>query len=140
MTKLLSERTELVTNPDGTKRRSPRIGRTNLYVSVTSSVGPNPVDIIEWLLAKYTTLTPDATSFNHVRTRLTNYPANFALVERKNVMELVADIAVQSRCVVYVRNDEVYLKYFSEEPTSVATITASDILANTLQDHLEQHG
>jgi hypothetical protein len=133
MTKPLSERTELVTNPDGTKRTVSSNWSDNLYVSVTSTVGPNAVDIIEWLLAKYTSLTPDATSFAYVKDRLTNYPCNFALIERKNVMQLIADIAIQSRCVVYVRDDTMYLKYFSEEPTSAATIAESDILANTLQ-------
>jgi hypothetical protein len=48
-------------------------------------------------------------------------------------MTLIEEIAAQSRCVVYVRDDKMYLKYFSEEPTSVATIVESDILANSLQ-------
>jgi len=133
MTKPLSQRTEIITNPDGTKRRVDSKWSDDLYVTLTSSVGPNPADIIQWLVEKYTDLTVDSASFAHVKGRLTNYPAAFALTARKNVMELVADIATQSRCVVYVRNDVVYLKYASEEPTSAATITASDVLANTLK-------
>jgi len=133
MTKPLSERTEVVTNPDGTKRSVSSNWSDELYVSVTSSVGPNPVNIIVYLLEKYTALTHDTASFNHVRNKLQKYPCNFALVERKNVMQLIADIATQSRCVVYVRDNTVYLKYFSEEPGSVVTIAESDILANTLK-------
>lgn len=133
MTKPLSQRTEIVTNPDGTKRRMDSKWSDDLYVTLTSSVGPNPVDIISWLIQKYTSLGIDTASFDHVRTRLTNYPAAIALLERKNVMELVADITAQSRCVVYVRNDVVYLKYASEEPASAATIIVSDVLANSLK-------
>jgi hypothetical protein len=133
MTKPLSQQSEMVTNPDGTKRLVASKWTDDLYVTVTSSVGPNPVDIIAWLIGKYTSLSIDSISFAHVWTCLANYPVGFALLARKNVMDLVADIAVQSRCVVYVRNDVVYLKYFSEEPTSAGTITASDVLANSLQ-------
>jgi hypothetical protein len=133
MAKPLSQRSEVVTNPDGTKHVEPSKWSDDLYVTVTSSVGPNPVDIITWLIGKYTSLSIDSASFAHVRTMLTKYPANFALLARKNVMELIADIAVQSRCVVYVRNDVVYLKYFSEEPDSLATIAVGDVLVNTLR-------
>ena len=136
MTKPLSQRSEMVTNPDGTKRLVNSKWTDDLYVTVSSSVGPNPVDIIAWLIGKYTSLSVDdgpGSSFDQVRTYLTNYPVGFALLERKNVMELVADIAMQSRCVVYVRNDVVYLKYFSVEPDAPETITISDVLANSLQ-------
>jgi hypothetical protein len=133
MTKLLSERNEIVTNKDGTKRTASSNWSDDLYVSVTSTVGPNPVDIIEWLVGKYTALDIDATSFAHVKSRLTNYPSNFALMSRMNVMQLIADIAIQSRCVLYVRDNTLFLKYFSEEPALDATITESDVVANTLQ-------
>lgn len=133
MPKPLSQRSEMVTYPDGTTRLEPSKWSDDIYVTLTSSVGPNPVDIIAWLLAKYTSYTADAASFASVKARLTNYPCQFALLERKNVMELVGDIALQSRCAVVVRNDVVYMKYLSEEPTSVATVTESAVLANSLK-------
>ncbi len=102
-----------------------------LYVSFTSDVGPNPVDTIEWLLDKYTSLTYDSTTFTDVKSKLTNYPSNFYVNERTNVLELIHDIAYQSRCAVYIRNDVVFIKYLSEEPTPVRTITESDIIADT---------
>ena len=102
-----------------------------LYISMTSDIGPNPVDVIEWLVDKYSSLTVDATSFAYVQTRMTNYPTNFYVKERMNVLELIHDIAYQTRCAVYIRNDVVYIKYLSEEPTSVRTLTASDILLQT---------
>jgi hypothetical protein len=133
MTKPLSERSEVITELDGTKRTVSSNWSDELYVSVTSSIGPNPVNIIAWLLGKYTSLSVDTASFLHVYNRLLNYPSNFVLMERKNVMQLVEDIAYQSRCVVYVRDGIAFIKYLSEEPTSAATISASDVLANTLK-------
>ncbi len=133
MTKPLSQRSEIITEFDGSKRVEQSKWSDDLYVSFTSSVGPNPADVIQWLIEKYTSLMVDTTSFAHVHTHLVNYSCGFALAERRNVMQLIAEIAVQSRCVVYIRNDVVYLKYFSEEPTSAATIAESDVLVNTLK-------
>jgi hypothetical protein len=104
-----------------------------LYVSFTSDVGPNPVDIIQWLVEKYTSLTVDTTSFTAVHTSMTNYPTNFALKSRVNVLSLIQDIAYQTRCAVFIRNGVMFIKYLSEEPTSVRTITASDILSQSFQ-------
>jgi hypothetical protein len=109
-----------------------------IYVSFTSSVGPNPCDIIEWLIGKYTNLTVDATSFAAVHSSLTNYPANFYTLERTDVYDLIKDIAYQSRCSVYVRNDIVYIKYLSTEPTSVRTLNESDILSGSFIESLSE--
>ncbi len=105
----------------------------DLYVSFTSDVGPNPVDIIIWLLNKYTNLSYDTTTFNAVRTSLTNYPANFWVKERLNVWQLIQDIAYQARCAVYVRADKVYIVYLPSEPTSIRTLTENDIIAKSLK-------
>lgn len=102
-----------------------------LYVSFTSDVGPNPADVIEWLVDKYTALTCDATTFAAVHSSLTNYPSNFWVKARKNVLELIHDIAYQSRCALFIREDVVYITYLSAEPSSVRTLTESDILANS---------
>ncbi len=102
-----------------------------LYVSFTSDVGPNPVDIIEWVVNKYTSLTCDATSFAAVQSKLTNYPCNFWMKDRKDVLTLIHDIAYQSRCATFIRDGVVYITYLSTEPSSVRTLTASDILANS---------
>lgn len=110
----------------------------DIYVSFTSDVGPNPVDVIEWLIDKYTNLTKDATSFTYVKSKMVKYPTNFWVKERMNVLELIRDIAHQTRCAAYIRNNIIYLKYLSEEPTSVRTLTESDIIANTFQIKLTE--
>lgn len=107
--------------------------RDDVYVSLTSSEGPNTAEILQWLIEKYTTFAVDATSFNAVATKLTNYPSNFAFLERKNIVEVLREIAYQARCAIYIRDNTVFLKYLSDEPTSVATITEDDIENQSLQ-------
>lgn len=102
-----------------------------LYVSFTSSVGPNPVDIIEYLVNKYTDYTIDTTSFTAVGTSLTNYPSNFYVKSRPNVMTLIKDIAYQARCAIFIRDNVVYITYLPVEPASLKTLTESDILIKT---------
>jgi hypothetical protein len=109
-----------------------------IYVSFTSSIGPNPVDIIEWLINKYTDLTIDSASFTSVKTATTNYPNNFYLTDRPDVHDLIQDIAYQSRCAVFIRNDVVYIKYLSEEPSSERTINESDIMFGTFKEFLSE--
>lgn len=105
----------------------------DLYISFTSDVGPNPVDIIQWLVEKYTSLSIDATSFAAVKASMTNYPTNFALKTRKKVLDLIKDIAYQTRCAVYARNGVLFIKYLATEPPSVRTITGGDILTQSFK-------
>jgi len=105
----------------------------DIYVSFTSDIGPNPIDIIAWLILKYTDLTFDNTSRLYVRNRLTNYPNNFWVKEKLSVLQLIQDIAYQSRCAIYIREGVLYITYLAEEPTSVRTFTESNILANTFK-------
>ena len=109
-----------------------------IYVSFTSSVGPSPCDTIEWLVNKYTDLTVDATSFASVKALLTNYPNNFYLLDRPNVLDLINDIAYQSRCATYVRNNVIYIRYLSYEPTSVRTLSEDDILFGTFKESFSE--
>ncbi len=102
-----------------------------IYVSFTSDIGPNPCDIIEWLVDKYTDLTIDATSFAQVKTYLTNYPANFFLKQRQSVFQTIQDIAYQARCAVYTRDNTLFIKYLAKEPASVRTLSEADILTNS---------
>jgi hypothetical protein len=103
----------------------------DLYITFQSSVGPNVVDILKYLIANYTDLTWDHTSFNHVHAKLAAFPANFPLLERRNAIEVLENIAFQSRCAIWISNGVFYLKYLPEQPTPADTITVSDIDAET---------
>lgn len=104
-----------------------------LYVTYTSTIGPNIVDIISWLVNKYTKLEIDTDSFEHVHTLQTNYPANFALFDKKDSLALITEIAWQARCVTWVNGNKIFIRYLPEEPESITTVTESDIEQNTLK-------
>ena len=98
-----------------------------IYVTMDSSVGPNTVDVLENLITTYTDKSIDAISFADVRTKIDNYPSSFALLERLDIYQVLNDIAMLSRCVLYLSNDVFYIKYLSEEPTEDMELTADDI-------------
>lgn len=103
----------------------------DVYVTFESSVGPNTVDILEYIIERWTDLTCDATSFNYVRTKLAPFPANFPVLERKPTLRVLEEIAYQSRCALWISNGVFYLKYLPEEPDADGTITVSDIDAES---------
>jgi hypothetical protein len=104
----------------------------DLYVSSESSVGPNTVNILIWLIQKYTNFAIDATSFNLVKARLTVYPMAVPLLERSNILGVLKDIAFQARCALVLRNDTFFIRYLSEEPAADFTITEDDVLPGSL--------
>ena len=103
-----------------------------VYVTISSSVGPNVVDVIEHLITTYTDKTVDATNFASIHAKMVNYPANFALFDRPNVLDELARIAWESRLAIVLKNDVFTLKYLAETPVSDATITAAEIENQTL--------
>lgn len=99
----------------------------DIYVTFESTVGPNIVEIMEYIIQQWTDLTPDAASFAAVQSQVEIFPANFPILDRKNTIEVLRDIAFQARCAIWISNGVVYLKYLPEEPTADADITVSDI-------------
>jgi hypothetical protein len=102
----------------------------DIYVTFQATAptyGPNIVDILKHLMDTYTDLDWDATTFNAVKTKLDKFPANFPILDRKNTLQVLQEIAYQARCALWISNGVFYLKYLPEEPTTDATITASDL-------------
>jgi len=104
----------------------------DIYVTLTSSVGPNTVDILQWFIDTYTDYGTDATTFNAIRTKIDNYPMNFPLLDRRNLINVLEEIAFQARCAIYLKDDTFFLKYLAEEPAADDTVGESDILAKSL--------
>ena len=98
-----------------------------LYVTFHSSVGPNIVDILIYLIQQYTSLRWDTASFNVVKTKLANFPANFPILDRKNIIQVLNEIAFQARCALYLKDRVFFIKYIAEEPTVDSIITLNDI-------------
>lgn len=103
-----------------------------VYVSLESTIGPNTVDILEWFINTYTDMAIDSTTFNHVKTKLENYPSHFALLTRKNILTVLEEIAFQSRCAIWISGRTFYLRYLPEEQTEVATLTETHVDAGSL--------
>ena len=104
-----------------------------IYVDLTSPVGPNTVSILTWLIENYTSKGIDVASFSLVSAYLSNAPSNFCLLQQTNIIQLLSDIAYQSRCALTLKNDVFYLLFLPAEPAAVDTITEDDILVNTLE-------
>lgn len=105
----------------------------DIYVTSTSSVGPNTVNIMEWLIGKYTNLATDVSSFNDVRSKVAVYPMDFPYLDRRNILQALQELAFQARCAIYLRDGKFFLKYLPELAASDDTITESDVDANTLE-------
>lgn len=104
-----------------------------IFCDLQSPVGPNMADIMIWIIQNYTKHTYDPHTFNHFRVLQQPYPADFALLERKNVIELLEDMAFQCRSAIWYNNGVFYVRYLSEEPAPVTNIFDDDIESTTLE-------
>lgn len=105
----------------------------DIYVTFESTIGPNTVDIMEYIITNWTGLTWDATSFNAVKAKLVNKPMNFPVLERKNTLTILNEMAYQACCALWLTNGVFYLKYLAEEPTSDQTLTVADIESGSVE-------
>lgn len=104
----------------------------DIEIDCVSAVGPNVVDIMRWVIARFCSLSVDNASFNHVRALVDAYPANFALSERMDVVRFLQDVAYQSRCAIWINDRKFYLRYLPEKLDPVDTITDADVEVNSL--------
>ena len=98
-----------------------------IYVSLTSTVGPNTAEVIKYVVDDWLNLSSDATSFSAVTTALGAYPSHFALLDLREGLELIEDIAFQARCAVYIKESTVYIKYLAAEESAVLALTESEV-------------
>ncbi len=104
----------------------------DLFVTLNSAVGPDIVEVLEWLIDTYTSFTVNAASFASVQLDLAGWEANFALLDRGNILGLLTDIAFQARCALYVKDNEIFLQFLAKRPTIDDTILESDVENNSL--------
>jgi len=102
-----------------------------IYVTFESDIGPHTCDILEYIIDNYTDLSFDSTSFTNIRASLDPFPMNFPILEKKSALTVLQEIAFQARCALWISNGIFYIKYLPEEPSSDATITVSDIDAES---------
>ncbi len=103
-----------------------------IYASIQSAIGSNTLDQLNYLIDGWTYFSIDFTSFNSVRTAIANYPSNFAITTRKDVLTYIKEISWQARVLVWVDNAVAYFKYLPEEQDEVKTVGQSDIVPDSL--------
>jgi len=104
-----------------------------LYVQFTSSVGPNPVDVIQWIVEKYTDFSIDAANFAAVKPLLAKYPCNYYHARKENVLTTLEAIAYEARTAITITDNVVKLKYLAAEPPQDKTLTNADIVAGSFK-------
>lgn len=95
--------------------------------NVQSSVGPNIVDVLIYLILRYTSFTYDLTSFNFVKGLNAVFPCGFALLDKKNVLTLMNEICYQSGCVMYLRNNVFFIKYLPYDYPAQSSFTKDHV-------------
>ena len=63
---------------------------------------------MQYIIEQYTNLDWDDDSFAHVRTRLQPFPANFPINDRRNVLQVLQELAFQARCALWIDDGVVY--------------------------------
>ena len=102
----------------------------DVYVTFQSTIGPNTADILYYLTNTYAQ--KGIVNYSTVRTKIVNYPSDFAIYDRPNIIDALQNIAWQARCSIYYKNGSFYLNYLPETHTPVDTITVNDIIEDTL--------
>ncbi len=103
-----------------------------IEVDCVSSIGPNTIDIMVWAISLYTDFGIDAASFNAVKSLVNPFPMNFALTERKNVVQFLQELAHQATCSIWLNDDTFFIRFLPLPPTPIDTFTDDDVVLNTL--------
>lgn len=103
----------------------------DLYVHFVSDIGPNPADVIEWIVNNFTDFTVDSASFSSARTSLTNYPCNYYHAAKQGVLGVLNNLAYEARCALTITDNVVKIKYLPKEPVADKVLTESDLVAGS---------
>lgn len=91
------------------------------------TLGSNVVDIMTWVIQNFSTFGIDTTSFATVRAQVDAFPANFALIERMNVVDFLKSVAFQARCAIWINDRTFFLRFLPVELAPIDTVTDSDV-------------
>lgn len=99
----------------------------DVYVSLTSSIGPNPIEVMEYLI---NTFLPGTThNFDiFLKSKMDKYPVNYALLGKKDVLTELLDICQQSRLALSITNNELKLTYLSEKQDNVLELNEGNVI------------
>lgn len=103
-----------------------------IYCTFKSGLSNNPADIIAFLITGYSGLTYDFSSFTVVGALLTYFDANFVLFERRNVLQVINEIAWQARCALWKKENVIFIKSLAHSTADTYSWTSADIDYNSL--------
>ena len=92
----------------------------------------NAIDAIRYLIDRYSDVTLNYNSWFDTRQKVSAYTCNFQVNQATRLVELIKDIAWQSRCGISIRNGEYVVKYLSEEPLDTYTVDEENIKYKSL--------
>lgn len=88
-----------------------------IYVSLASDITTGTersiTEQIKYILANYTDLVADATTFAAVNSLVSNFSADWALLEAQDAIQVCIDMAWQARCGLIIEGSTVKIKYLS---------------------------
>lgn len=103
-----------------------------IYATVTSSIASNTVYQLIYLIETYTDHGWDQASFALAAEYVTNYPSNFVITSRVNIIQALNDIAYQARCAIYLKADSFFIKFLPAIDTIAKVITEDDIILQSM--------
>lgn len=109
----------------------------DLWVEFNGEIGPSPIDIMSWLLSTFEpgyTLQVDTLGRfdDSVQTAINRYKMNFMIAVKEDCIKLIQDIAYQCNCILYLRDDQLWLRYLPMPGSSTYWIRQPDILYGSL--------
>ncbi len=103
-----------------------------IYVTGTSTIGPNSADIIKWVFENWTDLQPDS-SFQHIRDSVEAHEAHFAMFDKRDALRFASEIAYQSRCGLILDSERVGIRFLAEQPTALNILNESNTELDSLK-------
>ena len=104
-----------------------------LYVSLESSVGGNASNVIEYILDNFSNCDANGTTFTSVETDLANFPLAFAVLERRNTIDLCREIAYQSGCALLINGSTVKIQGLFNEVTPTITLDDGELNMDSIK-------
>lgn len=106
---------------------------SHIYVTFTSSVGPNAADILKYIIENYTDHIVDNSAYLNCQSKATDFPCNFALYDITNAWSIIETIAFQARIGLVIDCGIIYFKPLYYPPVSVLTLTTEDIVFKSIE-------
>lgn len=103
-----------------------------IYVSATSSIEANPVEVIRWALTLYTDL-KIGKSFDTVKTKIAGVPCNFAHFDRTDAIRFSEEVAWQARCALITDSGKAELVFLAEKPIASFEFNVTNTEFRTLK-------